>query len=134
MADCSPEFVRAALAELGVSQTEIALEWDVSARQVRRWCQKGCRLHIAVCFDAMLRLKRAGLPWRKNEISIAVHGGEIIQLTDAEAVARFKSLKLICTHARTGTGYGSDSEGWVGPFTYCQSCGAVLSRAQDEKS
>ena len=85
----SGEQVRAALAELRVTQAELAHEWGVTARQVYRWRESGCRRQIAVHFDAALRLKRLGLPWRKGEIAIAlVAGGNIVQLTDEQAVAR----------------------------------------------
>lgn len=84
--------VRAALAELGATEDELAREWDVAPRTVYRWCASGCRRHIAVCFDAVLRLKRAGLPWRKWEVAIGIKDGRVVQLTDAEAIERHRLL------------------------------------------
>lgn len=82
------EEVRVSLSILGLAQTELAEEWDVNPRTVRRWCSHGCSKHIGVCFDAMIRLKNSGMAWRKGMIAISFDG----PLTDRQAVERHRRI------------------------------------------
>jgi hypothetical protein len=84
---------RAALSELRGTQEDLGDVLDVTSRTVRRWCSKGCRKHIDVVMDALLRLHRVGLPWRKSEIAISLNKqGRVVQLTDEQAIKRHKEL------------------------------------------
>jgi hypothetical protein len=78
--------VTAALTELGKNITELAQEFGMSERSTRRWSTDGCTGAAATAITLALRLYRAGIPWRDNEVAIGLaEGGQISFLTDAEA-------------------------------------------------
>lgn len=85
--------VMAAIRRLRVSPEELAEEFDVSARTVRRWCASGAPGAAAYAIRAALRLDALHLAWRKGAVNIGiVAGGVIRQLSDAEAAAHHARL------------------------------------------
>lgn len=89
----SAEEVRSAIRVLGVDQTELAEEWDITPRIVRRWCDGGCTSGPAIgAFHACLRLHAMGLPWQRAAVSIRFGAGGIIAVSDRQAVIHDAAL------------------------------------------
>ncbi len=62
--------VAEAMAFLGASDAELAEELDVSARTVRRWRDHGVAGAPTRAIQALTRLHRHHLPWRKGAVPI----------------------------------------------------------------
>lgn len=76
--------VRDAVAELGITQLELAREWGINGRTVRRWLQVGACAPHDRAFAYALRLHRSGIPWQRGSVAISFDG----PLSDAQAAAR----------------------------------------------
>lgn len=81
--------VELVLLSLRRSRQELADEFGVSERTVRRWTDDGVDGVPAAAFRYAQRLHACGLAWRRNEVTVRVReGGVIVVMRDVDVAER----------------------------------------------
>lgn len=76
--------VREAIQAMKQTPAEIAFEFDVSERSVRRWMAEGAPGDASAALRYAQRLHACGIAWRKNEVTVRIGPAGVVIAREAD--------------------------------------------------